>query len=490
MKIHLSSKPAPGPTAVLVWRKKGEPVPIDAVPVADDGFWRDARQDGFSGQRGESFWMRRSTGTPWMLLGVGEAEEFDLQSLRLAAATAVRRLADARWPALSLWVPASVGPVHDSVRALAEGARLAAYRFDRHQSAPKPAGALRSLGLVLPAGASRAAAEIALQRAAIAVDAVDEARDLINEPAGVMTPTVFAARARALTGPSLRVRVYQGKALQRLGAGALMAVGRGSAEPPVLIHLHYRPARPRARWALVGKGVTFDSGGLSLKPADGMMTMKYDMAGAAVVLSVFHALRRLRPDVEVHGVTPVTENMPGPGAYKPGDVVRAMNGKTIEVLNTDAEGRVILADALSFAARLPVDRVVDIATLTGAAAVALGKAYAALMTDDAALERDLVSAAQSAGEKLWRLPLERSYRDHLKSSVADLKNIGNPGEAGTIIGGLFLKEFAGPRPWAHIDMAGVGWNGAGSPLSPPGATGAMVRTLLSLVLGGGKSRGH
>jgi leucyl aminopeptidase len=250
----------------------------------------------------------------------------------------------------------------------------------------------------------------------------------------------------------------------------------------VLVHLCYRPSgKPKKRLAFVGKGITFDSGGLSLKPADGMMTMKYDMAGAATVFCLFKALAVLRPEVEVHGVAPITENMPGHDAYKPGDVVRAANGKTIEVLNTDAEGRVVLADALSYASKLPVDEIIDIATLTGAVSVALGRAYGGLVTNHEKMAERLTEAAKKAGEKVWRLPLEPSYKEHIKSKVADLKNIGNPGEAGTIIGGLFRQEFIGDKPWAHIDMAGVGWNGKGSLLGAPGATGAMVRTLLNYI---------
>jgi leucyl aminopeptidase len=260
-------------------------------------------------------------------------------------------------------------------------------------------------------------------------------------------------------------------------------VNRGSAHPPVLVHLHYKPAgRPRRRLAFVGKGITFDSGGLSLKTADGMMTMKYDMAGAAVVFSLFHALARLRPPVEVHGLAPITENMPGHDAYKPGDVLRAANGKTIEVLNTDAEGRVVLSDALSFAAKLNVDEILDAATLTGAVSVALGRAYAALMSNDDGVAARLLRASEKSGEKVWRLPLEPSYKDHIRSKVADLKNIGNPGEAGTIIGGLFLQEFVGGKPWAHLDIAGCGWNADGSLWGAPGATGVMARTFLHYIL--------
>jgi leucyl aminopeptidase len=317
-----------------------------------------------------------------------------------------------------------------------------------------------------------------------AARAVNFARDLINEPPSRKTPEVLGRAAQALSGKGVRVKVYRKADLVRMKADALLGVNRGSAHPPVMVHLHYKPAgKPRRRIALVGKGITFDSGGLSLKTAEGMMTMKYDMAGAAGVLGIFSVLGDLKPSVEVHGIAPITENLPGPDAYKPGDVVRAMNGKTIEVLNTDAEGRIVLSDALSYTAKLPVDEIVDVATLTGAAAIALGKSIAAVMSNDDALFERLRKAAAAAGEKVWRLPLEKEYKEHIRSKVADLKNIGNPGEAGTIIGGLFLEEFVAGKKWAHVDMASVGWNPSGTLLSPPGATGVPVRTLLNLVLG-------
>lgn len=483
MKItfRFADKPIDAPLARFAAAGADGPVGLAAPTDGGAKTLGLAREDGFHGKAGELLCVRGTEATLW--IGVGEPDSVDGTARRSAGAALCQRWREARWSRVAVAWPAEwTEPGH--LGEFAEGAWLAAYRFLRHQSGANEEGRTREVVFLLPATAARTAA---LRRAETFVGAVDFARDLINTPASLKAPLVLARRAAALGGGGVRTKIFQKAALERMGAGGLLGVGRGSAHPPVMVHLHYKPARARARIALVGKGVTFDSGGLSLKPADGMMTMKYDMAGAAIVMAVFWALKRLRPDVEVHGVTPLTENMPGPAAYKPGDVVRAMNGKTIEVLNTDAEGRVILADALSYAARLPVDRVIDVATLTGAATVALGKAYAALMTDDDALAQGLTDAARAAGEKVWRLPLEKSYRDHIKSHVADMKNIGNPGEAGTIIGGLFLKEFAGKKPWAHLDMAGIGWNGAGSALSPAGATGALVRTLLNYVTAGGKA---
>lgn len=479
MKItfRYSEKTVEAPVVRFAGQSAAGPAPVGPSNAGVEKSLTHAREDGFQGKAGELVAVREGGVVLWV--GVGPSGAIDGPARRLAGATLTQRWREARWPRVTVAVPPdwAAAPL---LGEFMEGALLAAYRFTRHQSAPDTAAPNREIIFLVPATAARRAAQ---RRAEIAVGAVDFARDLINTPASLKTPETLARHAASLAGGGVKVKTLRKKDLERLGAGGVLGVGRGSAFPPAMVHLHYKPARPRARVALVGKGVTFDSGGLSLKPADGMMTMKYDMAGAAIVMAVFWALKRLRPDVEVHGVTPLTENMPGPAAYKPGDVVRALNGKTIEVLNTDAEGRVILADALSYAARLPVDRVIDVATLTGAATVALGKAYAALMTDDDALAQGLSDAARAAGEKMWRLPLEKSYRDHIKSHVADVKNIGNPGEAGTIIGGLFLKEFAGEKPWAHVDMAGVGWSGTNSALSPAGATGALVRTFLNYIAG-------
>jgi leucyl aminopeptidase len=254
-----------------------------------------------------------------------------------------------------------------------------------------------------------------------------------------------------------------------------------------LIHLRYRPRKPaRKSVALVGKGITFDSGGLSLKPAASMETMKMDMSGAAAVLGVFHRISRHAPPVEVHGVIATTENMPGGRAYKPGDVLTALNGKTMEVLNTDAEGRLILADALAYAERQKPDAIVDLATLTGAVVIALGPLLVGLMSNDEALASRVRSAAEAEGESLWELPLVPEYRPDIKSKVADIKNIGGSREAGTIIGGLFLQEFVEKTPWVHLDIAGPAWLDRDFPSRPylhPGGTGIMIRTLLRLLKG-------
>lgn len=445
---------------------------------------RQAKEDGFSGKTGSVFVTRTSpapAGGRALLVGLGALTDINSNAFQIAGAGVARWCADARVSTVQVgWSSEAVKNPLDMLHAFVEGMVLGAYRYDAYKS--KKSGPGLSKVIFVAGGLGQNAKSVVAVAQSFA-QAVNDARDLINRPPSDKRPAVLARVAQSRAGRGVTVKVFDKPQLQRIGANALLGVNRGSAHPPVLLHLHYRPKKKAKRSVcFVGKGVTFDSGGLSLKPADGMMTMKYDMAGAAIVLALFKALPILQPAIEVHGVAAVTENMPGPDAYKPGDVVRALNGKTIEVLNTDAEGRVILADALSYAARLKCDALIDVATLTGAATVALGKSYGALMSDHPLLEKELRDAADRAGEKLWPLPLEKSYLDHIQSKVADFKNIGNPGEAGTIIGGLFLKQFVGDGPWAHVDMASVGWNGNGSLVSPPGATGAFVRTFLHYCL--------
>jgi leucyl aminopeptidase len=328
-------------------------------------------------------------------------------------------------------------------------------------------------------------AKDALTRARIYSEATALARNLINEPPSRMNPARLAEEAKTLVKPaSISVTVHEKKELEKLSMGALLGVGSGGAVPPRLVELIYKPAgKAKKTVALVGKGITFDSGGLSLKPAQSMETMKDDMSGAAAVIGVFQALAELKPKVEVRGYLAIAENMPGCGAQKPGDVVKAFNGKTIEVLNTDAEGRLVLADALSYACSKKPDVVIDIATLTGACVIALGHLLSAIMTNNDALSENLIEAGKQAGERFWPLPLVKDYQQDVKSKIADLRNIGaRRGEAGTIIGGLFLQEFvAADIPWAHLDIAGPSWTDSDQPYCPTGGTGHPVRTLLRYI---------
>jgi leucyl aminopeptidase len=373
-----------------------------------------------------------------------------------------------------------------AAQALTEGALMAAYRFTAYRRQPDPCR-LPRLTIITGAtgdGAADEATAAAVARGARVAEAVWLARDLVNEPAGVLTPTRLAERARAVAASAgLSIEVLDEAAILEQRLGGLAGVARGSAEPPRLVELTYEPpgGEPTATVVLVGKGITFDSGGLSLKTADGMMTMKTDMSGAAAVLGAMSALADLGVRARVVGLLPITENMPGGRAIKPGDVLEIRNGTTVEVLNTDAEGRLVLADALSLAAERAPHAIVDLATLTGAQVVALGRRVSGLMGNSTEWVEQVRAAADRAGEPAWPLPLPEDYRCHLDSEMADLKNIGKAGEAGTLVAGLFLREFVGEIPWAHLDIAGPARAEADDGYLTKGGTGVGVRTLLELL---------
>jgi len=368
----------------------------------------------------------------------------------------------------------------EMVEPLAETLDLAAYQFRGLKSGKSPRSPWATHVAVF--GARGKSASAALARGAAFARAACLARDLVNLPADIVTPTHLGEVARRLGRENrLAVRVLGPKQIRHLGMGALLGVARGSDQPPRFIEIVYRPRRPSRRIALVGKGITFDSGGLSLKSGESMQSQKKDMAGGAVVLGVMSAVRVLGVKAEVRGYIAATENMPSGKAIKPGDVVRALNGKTIEVLNTDAEGRLVLADALSHAALAKPDAMIDFATLTAAVRTTLGPRYAALMASDDALARALLRASAEEAECLWQLPLVDDYRRDLDSSVADLKNTGE-GHSGTIIGGLFLREFTAGLPWAHIDFSSTAVTERPYAGHPRGASGFGVRTTLRYLL--------
>jgi len=325
-----------------------------------------------------------------------------------------------------------------------------------------------------------------ITKATIAVEATTFVRDLVNEPSSVTTPSYLAKVARkiAKTNPSISCKVLSKNDMKRLGMYALLAVAQGSYQEPKFVQLTYRHGRGKTV-TLVGKGITYDSGGLSLKPQSGLETMKCDMAGAASILGVFSALSSLKPKGTIVGLLAFCENMPGGEAVKPGDVITALNGKTIEIINTDAEGRVILADALAYAEKyVKSDVIIDLATLTGACVVALGEEIAGVFTDDASLAETLLSAASVSGEKLWRLPIVREYEKQLKSDIADVRNVSKTRYGGAINGALFLKEFVpNAIPWAHLDIAGPAFAEHDMTIAPYGGTGFSVRTLLSFIAG-------
>ncbi len=394
-----------------------------------------------------------------LVLGLGDRKTFTTADLRAAAARAVRAAEAQHAKKLALWLPLDkVGPAAEAIKALAEGAMLAGYRYEKYKEDKN--GRLEELFVLGPSTLAPKAFDAALGLGMLFADASMYARDLVNTPALDMHPATFVQEALTLAVGQKRmsITVYGRPELQKMGCGGILAVAQGSMHEPKMVHLAYKPANAKKRVVLVGKGVTFDSGGLSIKPADGMMDMKIDMAGAAAVLAVFKALPFLKLPIEVHGIAALVENMPSGTAIRPGDIVKTMSGKTIEILNTDAEGRVTLADTLFYGTTLKPDLMVDLATLTGACMVALGQDISGLMTDDNKLAGRLEDAAQAAGEPVWRLPLFADYAELVKSRHADVKNIGGGRYGGAITAGLFLKEFVGETPWAHLDIAGPAYN--------------------------------
>lgn len=415
------------------------------------------------------------------LVGLGKPSELTVADLQMIAAKIGRKAKEVAAKTIAISLQKDV-----SSQAIVEGLALGTYTFLTHkseESRKKEKHIEEALILTTPPKLNAVAAGIS--RGETVSKAVNFARDLVNEPPSMTTPTHLAETAKKLVKgqPSMSCEVLTPKEMKALGMEAILGIACGSDEEPRFIVLRYR-AGSRKTVCLVGKGITFDTGGLSLKDSKNMETMKLDMAGAAAILGVFSVLPMLKPKINVVGLIAATENMPGPKAVKPGDIVRAMNGKTIEILNTDAEGRVILADALSYAgAKVKADVVVDLATLTGACMVALGEEIAGLFTDNYDLAKQLKDAAGDSGENIWAMPIAREYKELLKSDVADVKNISGSKYGGAINGALFLQEFAPEGvPWAHLDIAGPAFAEKDAPLTPKGGTGFGVRMILQWLL--------
>jgi len=412
-----------------------------------------------------------------MLLGLGGKRGVDAARVREAGAKVAKKAIElgAREVAVENFFADRLGR-DAATYALAEGLYLGSYRFDRYKSESRPV----RVRYLIARGRGRQ-----LDQAEVLSEATFYARDLVNEPPNALNPETLAAVAERLAEEEgFEVKVYREKELEEMGMGALLAVGRGAAVPPVLIHLVYRPEGAKRRVALVGKGLCFDTGGYSLKPTQNMRHMKADMAGAAAVLGAMRAAARLGAPVEVHGVIAAAENKISGNAYVVDEVIRTFSGKTVEVKNTDAEGRLALADALGYIAREAPEAVVSVATLTGSAVVALGRAVAALFASDERLGEGIRRAGALEGEKLWPMPLEPSYERHLKSDVADIANVGTR-EGGAIQAALFLKNFV-RDPFVHLDIAGTAFRPEAWELGPAGATGFGVRTLARWLLEGAR----
>jgi leucyl aminopeptidase len=419
-----------------------------------------------------------------LLIGGGKAKTFSAAELRKLAGAAVRTLKGKSIRSFAIALPGNGIPAPDAVRAIVEGAFVGNfepgyYKSDRKEKDQK----IDAVTIVVTGNA--APLESALQTGLVVAESQNFTRDLVNEPSNRMTPTILAERAKKMAAEvGLKCEVYGADKIKELKMGAFWGVAQGSDEPPALIVLRYEPAdaAKNIHLGLVGKGVTFDTGGISIKPADGMEKMKYDMAGAATMIGTMRAIALLKPKVKVTAIICATENMPSGKAQKPGDVQIAMSGKSIEIINTDAEGRLILADGLTYARQLGCTHLVDAATLTGAVVVALGYVNAGIFASTDEMYERFATANKQAGEKMWRLPLDDEYKENLKSNIADMVNAGSRW-GGAIFAAMFLKEFAEDAPWIHLDIAGTAWTEDSKPWIAKGPSGIALRSLVEFVKG-------
>jgi leucyl aminopeptidase len=438
----------------------------------------------FSGKPGELAVLHQPQGLRAKRLvaaGGGKRAGFDSAALRRTVASSVRALKQKGVRRLS-WVLPS-GYTEADAEASVEGALLGSFDPDVYKTSTKESKPLEAFHAIAAADAK--GLEQAVERGRILAEAQNFTRDLANEPANRLTPLLLAEKARTMASEvGLECEVLDQDRMRQLGMGALLGVAQGSAEPPALIIVRYRPAvasKTNDHLGLVGKGVTFDTGGVSIKPADGMEKMKYDMSGGAAVLGAMRAIAQLKPAIPVTALVPAVENMVGGRAQRPGDIVTSLDGKTIEVLNTDAEGRLILIDAITYAKRLGCTHLVDAATLTGAIVVALGYVNIGAFTNNEELLGRVMAAAKAEGEKMWHMPLDDDYKDLLKSAFADMANIGGRW-GGAISAAWFLREFAADTPWVHLDIAGTAWLDDAKPYMAKGPTGVCVRTFVKLAM--------
>lgn len=416
-----------------------------------------------------------------LVVGLGEKDKFTSNKLRELSAKIVKKASIIKAKKVCIDLGKLEFEASLSGQVVAEGALIGEYSFDKYKSekSKKEETKLEEFILVEKDSEKFAKLKTGVEKGEKIANAMTFGRDLANEPAQYATPTKLAEIAKRIEG--IKTKIYEKDDIERMEMGAFLAVGKGSCEDPKFIHMKYQPANPKRKIAIIGKGITFDSGGLDIKPAASMLTMKDDMSGAACVLAVMNTLKHFNPNVEVHGIIATCENMPGCAAYKPGDILTAKNKKTIEVDNTDAEGRLTLADALCYACELGVDEVIDIATLTGACMVALGTHAAGIMGNNQELIDKLVKTGEDNGERFWQLPMFEEYKDGLKSDVADMRNTGGRW-GGASAAGVFLQEFVKDVAWAHLDIAGVAFLEKPQKELGKGATGVGVRTLINYIL--------
>lgn len=416
-----------------------------------------------------------------LVVGLGEKDKFNPNKLRELSAKIVQKASGIKAKKICIDLGKLEFDAAVSGQVVAEGVLTGEYSFDKYKS-KKDEDEIKVEEFILVEENSDKAKKLTkgVEKGIKIADAMTFARNLSNEPAQYATPSKLAETAKKIEG--VKTKIYEKDEIEKMEMGAFLAVGKGSCEHPKFIHMKYTPAKPKKKIALIGKGITFDSGGLDIKPASSMLTMKDDMSGAACVLAVMNALKFFNPQAEVHGIIAACENMPGCAAYKPGDVLTAKNKKTIEVDNTDAEGRLTLADALCFASELGVDEIIDIATLTGACMVALGTHAAGIMGNNQELIDKLIKIGGENGERFWQLPMYEEFKDGLKSDIADMKNTGSR-YGGASAAGVFLKEFVKDEIlWVHLDIAGVAFLEKPQKELGKGATGVGVRTLINYIL--------
>ena len=433
-----------------------------------------------------------------MLIGGGNAKNFSSYELRKLAGAAVRSLKAKELKSLAFVAPSSWagkadpvsqstlafrrGGMEDAVKSIVEGAFIGNFDPDYYKS-DREDQKIEELVIVAPKGANQRSLNAAIEQGRIIGEAQNFTRDLVNEPGNRMTPSILADRAKAMCDETgLACEIYGPDKIKELKMGAFWSVAQGSEEEPRLIVMRYEPDRaPKRRvLGLVGKGITFDSGGISIKPGEGMEKMKYDMAGGAAMIGAMRAIAQLKPNLRVIGIVCASENMPSGKAQKPGDVQIAMSGKSIEIINTDAEGRLVLADGLHYARQLGCTHLIDAATLTGACVVALGMVNAGVFANDEDFYERFSKSLQKSGEKMWRLPVDEEYREMIKSNIADIVNSGGRW-GGAVTAAMFLKEFVGDTPWLHLDIAGVAWMEDNKPWIAKGPSGIPVRSLVEFV---------
>jgi leucyl aminopeptidase len=467
-------------------RTDAEAVPDPQITEQSSDWLADLRASGeFTGKLYETALLHRPQGIlakRLVVIGGGKREKFSAVEMRNIGGALVRALKCKGVRSIALALPDM--RLSEYITAATEGAILGAWEPDKYKSDPKTKEKqIDSFAIAVP-GANAPDTNEALRRGEIVADSQNMTRNLVNEPANKLTPAGLVEAAKQIASKcELTYEILDQNEMARLGMGALLGVAQGSTNPPFLIVLKYRPAAHAGKdhLALVGKGVTFDTGGVSIKPSEGMEKMKYDMAGAAAVIGAMRAIGYLKPSIPVTGYIPTVENMVNGNAQRPGDIVQALSGKTIEVLNTDAEGRLILADAITFANRNGATHIVDAATLTGAIGIALGHYNIGAFTNNQEFLNRVLAASRLAGEKTWQLPMDEEYKEYLKSAFADLPNIGGR-YAGSITAAWFLREFADPTPWVHLDIASTAWLDDAKAWLAKGATGVTVRSFVELAL--------